>query len=1069
MINGKRILALILTFLLTNASLLILLIPLESFCSQDGGFTIINVISRSSSGSLKIYPGSRRVSLKIEAAYLGNEAARSVTGCLKTFSGIEFSAGSGSCAPARSLNGSVALSVNKGDHVTFDYYLDISSSLSAGTYILGLNITYHVDLNLLYEAYNISITVSPYPEIQIRVIDAYLSPAASPGSVNTNLYVLMENNGESTIDSADLEVTLPNGFTVNNPRVRVNAVSVNARFTAVFSGISVPISASRGTYIARINVDASLRTEDNVNYNDAASIEAQFSVTDPPREEPLMISSVAILYQGSPAPLLPSASGVTLRTVMINRLPDAVSGMVITPTFPSGITLKSISGTYVNGMAPGGSCFIDMTIDVNPSLQPGRYSVLLHMLYVRIVSGASYTAEQDAVIQVFIESPHIYIPEISLSSAYWGSPNPSPAYEESRYVPLTLEFINNGRYNIVGGIIRASSQFLKPIKDSEALASRLAPGSYGSVTLYFDINANVDKVAINISASYIFDEFGAHLNITRSFEASLLVEKYPALASSMEIVSSGWQNSYNVFPNTDNATYQVTIANRAPYSASGIILLLHLPEKMLSSGRGEASAYIEGPIRSLGTFTASFSISVGNVQPGKYNATLTVDFILLSGGPGVRRLEKFNLTIPINDDSQALEFVSSRWYEGAVGPNTYGAHLLITFRNNYVDSMRGAILELNLPSGFLNSADNSSSVRTVPASMQVLQAIQPIQMQDLSGILGQYISASQTSPAQTFARGDILTFLIGIHVLNVEIGTHHAEGMLSYIDQWGTRRDVLVEVPITVLGRVEYVGVFMNGSIAVRRRFTNASLTIVNFGSSPIYDVYVLVSPYQGAPILIASPAVNYIKVIGAGERIETPVTLAYNPLGSISQAGGTAVINYGTVPFMVSLIYRDASGAVRSFNNTVTVILEPFIDLIIKDVRATGKNSSSSVSGTIVNYGSATAYRVEASLQVGNISRSTLVGDVDPGSEIVFRVDVPKYASEGTLTIKYYNIFNELEHREMKVGIEMQIEPGPVTTPKEGGISLEMWIIIVAVIAFLAIVTLLIYRFLKSRSINRV
>jgi hypothetical protein len=151
-----------------------------------------------------------------------------------------------------------------------------------------------------------------------------------------------------------------------------------------------------------------------------------------------------------------------------------------------------------------------------------------------------------------------------------------------------------------------------------------------------------------------------------------------------------------------------------------------------------------------------------------------------------------------------------------------------------------------------------------------------------------------------------------------------------------------------------------------------------------------------------------------------------------------------------------------------VTVILEPFIELIIKDVRATGKNSSSSVSGTIVNYGSATAYRVEASLQVGNISRSTLVGDVDPGSEVIFKVDVPKYASEGVLTVKYYNVFNELEHREMKVSIEMQIE-APVTIPKEEGISLEMWIIIVAVIAFLAIAALLIYRFLKTRSTNRV
>lgn len=1066
MIVGKRMFASILAVLLVDASLFI---PLESFCSQDGNFNIINVVYGSSSGSLKIYPGSRRVSLKIEAVYLGNETARSVTGCLNiAVSGIEFSAGSGSCAPAKSLNGSVSSSVSKGDHVTFDYYLDISNSLNAGAYSLDLNITYLIDFNLLHEAHSISITVSPYPEVQIRVVDAYLSPAAYPGSVNTNLYVLMENYGESAIRSADLEAVLPNGFIISNPKVRVNAVDVNARFTAVFSGISVPMGASRSAYTVRINVDATLRTEDNVDYNSVAFIEAQFNVTDPPKEDPIMVSSVAILYQGSSATLLPSASEVTLRVTMINRLPDAVSAMIVTPMFPSGITLRSASGTYVNGMTPGGSCFMDMIIDVSSSIQPGRYSIPLHISYIKIVSGASYMAEQNTVIQIFIESPHTYIPELTLLSAHWGSPTPSPAYEGSRYVPLTLEFINNGRYDIVGGIIKASSLFLKPVKDSEALGVRLTPGSYGSATLYFDINTDVNNVSISISTSYIFDEFGTHLEVTRNFEISLPVEKYPALASTMEIVSSGWQNNYYVFPNTNNATYQVTIANRAPYSTSGIILLLCLPDNMSSGGYGNASAYVEGPIRSLGTFTSSFTISVGNVQPGKYNATLIVDFILLSGGPGIRRLERFNLTIPVNDDSNALEFIGSRWYEGTVGPNTYGAHFLVTVRNNYVDSMRGAVLEINLPSGFLNSADNSSSIKVAPASAQILQSIQPIQMQDLSGILSQYLSALQTSQAQTFTKGDILTFLLGLHVLEVEVGTYYAEGALSYIDQWGTERSLLIDVPITVLGRIEYISVFMNGSIAVRRRFTDASLAIVNFGSSPAYDVYVMVSPYQGAPILIVSPAVNYIKIIGAGERIEIPITLAYNPLGSISQAGGTTFINYGAVPFMVSLIYRDASGALRSFNNTVTVILEPFIDLVIKDIRATGKNSSSLVSGTIVNYGSATAYRVEASLQVGNISRSSFVGDADPGSEIAFKVDVPKYAGEGTLTIKYYNIFNELEHREMKVSIELQSE-APAAAPREEGIGLETWIVIVAVITFLAIVTFLIYRFLKARSTNQV
>jgi len=149
-----------------------------------------------------------------------------------------------------------------------------------------------------------------------------------------------------------------------------------------------------------------------------------------------------------------------------------------------------------------------------------------------------------------------------------------------------------------------------------------------------------------------------------------------------------------------------------------------------------------------------------------------------------------------------------------------------------------------------------------------------------------------------------------------------------------------------------------------------------------------------------------------------------------------------------------------------VTVIVEPFIELVIKDVRAYGTNTTASVSGTIVNYGSATAYRVEASLEVNNVSRSTFVGDVETGSEVAFRIDVPTYADVGTLRIKYYNIFNELQSKEMEISIEKQIEV-PVAPPKQEGIPPEMWIVIGAVVAFLAVSAFLIYKFLRARSIG--
>jgi hypothetical protein len=546
--------------------------------------------------------------------------------------------------------------------------------------------------------------------------------------------------------------------------------------------------------------------------------------------------------------------------------------------------------------------------------------------------------------------------------------------------------------------------------------------------------------------------------VVRDFTVSLPIESYPASESILSLVDAGWQNNVNVFPKTSNATYQVTLANRAPYSIAGVNLRLKLPAGITSKGQGGATAYFEGPIRSLATFTASFTVSVGNVQPGSYNATLTADCILLSGGPGVRRVENFTLQISVNDDSSALEVLDARWYEGSVGLNTYGAHLIVLVRNVYVDGLHGAVLELELPEGVFNSVDNSSIVRATPLSVQVQL---PLQQQSLAEILSAFLGAQQASPAQVYGRGDILTFMFSLNLFDIEVGNYILEGRLSYIDGWGGSRQIPTKVPVAILGKAGYIEIIAEKTISVRSRYTNASLTLVNHGSSPVYDAYVAVSPYQGTPILIASPALNHIEKIPPGENYTIPLTLAYNPIGFYSQTGGTMAMTYGPVPFIVSIFYRDACGYQRVFNNSITVIVEPFIDLTLRNVKATGTGTTSTVSGIIVNYGSAIAYRVEVELKIGNASQSSFIGDVEPGSEIAFRVDINKYSSSAVLAVRYYDVFNKLESKETNITIALQ-EVTPPTVEGER-FQIERWIIVAGVITFLAVATILIYRTMKK------
>lgn len=897
------------------------------------------------------------------------------------------------------------------------------------------------------------------PSLSFEVLDAYFSPLAYPGSSDTDLYLVLNNTSKADILYAIFNAALPYGFLIKESTVRVSERIIQGEiFTLRFSGVSIPSNAYVGKYPVTVTVNA--RTNGSTDW-ETTTLYAEVQVEAQMPEKPIMLAAVNILYEGAPAPLLPSARNVVVRAYFINTLPEAMSSMTVNVTAPSWILVRAVTGTYINGMTPGGSCYLDLTVDVNSSAPLGRSYLRLGITYVKIVNGASQTLSQEVRVPVTVESPQTYIPEVSLAEAHWGYPDPTPVYKFSRYAPLTLTFVNNGRYSVQEVIATAESQELKAINASNSVhcATTLASGASCTAVLYFDVNTDNPSATLRVTVSYKFTDFGVQIEESRSFTATLPIESYPASDGSLALMAYGWQNNYYVFPNTANATLQVTLANRAPFPIGGVNLKLKLPRGMSSRGAQEAEAYLQGPVQSLNAFTASFTVSVANVTPGSYNATLETDFIVISGGPGVRVRENFTLTIYVNDDSSAFEVVDARWYEGTVGPYTYGAHLVILIRNLYVDGLKGPVLELKLPEGMKNAADNSSLVRATPLSLQTPQMMQAITPQE---VLGAILSAQQASLPQAYSRGDILAFTATVNLYDIGLGVHTARGNISYVDAWGSCRHTALSVSVPVMGRVEYIEIAFNESLSVRSQYVKTYITLINHGTSPAYDAYVVIAPYHGAPILIASPAVTHVGVILPGGSCRIPVSLVYNPLGYYSQAGGGAAVTYGPVPFMISVSYRDAGGVFHVFNNSVTVVVEPFIDLVLRDIRAVGTNVSSTVTGVIVNHGSSTAYRVEAELRIGNYSQSTFIGDVEPGSEVAFRVDLGAYNGTAWLVVKYYNIFDEVGVRELPVTIKLEAA-APKTEVESQPLLLERWIIIAGVIVFLAAAGFLIYRMTRK------
>lgn len=904
-----------------------------------------------------------------------------------------------------------------------------------------------------------------------------------PGSKRADLRVDVRYVGGSSISAISGQIKdLPSGISPSysstspardlNGTVKASAQAGDVLYFEFY--LDVDKSVSPGTYSATLIISFRNGTSQQLNeYYIVELIIAQYPQLD----------LVVVDASWSPS-AYPGTTSTSLRVTIRNAGDCDLRNAIVKLRLPSGMSPEE-STTQLGALAQGDQTTIQFSdIDVSESVRPGSYSATLYINgTAQTPDGVAYDTSTSVSFTIEVKALTADLYVLRLFSTQWGEARPSPTYPGSKYAPLTVTITNVGKYDVTSLRAKASSQYLESVQSEQVYSTRIySSGGSCSLTFYFNVKENApESFPVTVDLEYWIDLGGGTLvKISDRQDIQVFVERYVGTESEgLYVVSYSWLNNYNVFPCTDNATYQVTVANRLPFSVRGLKASLALPSGFRGDRGSVAIAYVNGPIQSYSTTTLSFRVSVDDVRPGAYKATLTLDYIVDSGGPGARRVEKYEVSLGVVNDSEALEMVSATWLESAAEPGTYGVLLRVDIRNNYVDSMSGPVLELNLPKGFFCSIDNSSKVKVSPASPQALQMAQQAIPQNLQALISMIGPTASSPQAQQYSRGDVISFLVPLNVLVDSAGTYSAVGNVSYVDPWGCARKCRIEVPLVVLGSTKYLEVKFSGSLSAKSRYTNATMWLRNVGSSPVYNVMLTIKPAQSAPapsalgatstsLLIATPSTIYIDALDPNSQMAVPVTFAFNPTGYQSMMGATTIMNYGVVPLTVSISYKDANGYSHSFDTTVTIALEPFIDIVVKDLKAEASGNVLEVSGTLINYGSATAYRVEVRVDAGGSSSSSFVGDVDPGSQTAFRVRVQASESLGDtakLCVSYYNIFNERDARELPISItrvqpKVGEKPSGQALPALYGISL-LTIVLVAI--FLVLVGLLIFRLYRS------
>jgi len=928
-----------------------------------------------------------------------------------------------------------------------------------------MNIKWTLTITLILTSITLIQNPSTAQTINFQILNIIWRTTANtpvyPGSINTQLRIEVKYNGSINIQACNGRLTeLPKEITpstgqgyispARNPNGTVTTNILPGDIIYFTYQLDVNKTITPGNYKAKLII--SYRAAGNI-------IEENYEITLTINPYPPIKISIIDAYLTPSS--YPNTINTNLRITLMNKGESRITGGTIKLNLPSNFnpTEMKIQTPIIEVNEQTTVNFND--IDIAENTQPGLYTATIQLnATLQTRDGVTYNQTTMETLQIKVEPTPTNLRILSPITTQWGETRPTPTYQNTRYTALTITIMNNGGYDAQGITATVESQYLKPVKPVDTYQGRLTTGGTCTITLYYDVDPYTpSKFNIQITLSYWVDLGGGTMTkITSTHTQTINIEEMPR-GGGTEIISTTWQNNINVYPNTENATLQITIANKQPYTIRGLKATLKLPNGMSGNNGEYSTTYINGPIQSYATTTIPIQISIGEIKPGKYKAKLTLEYIAETGGPGTKFIDQHEITINVISDIEAIEVINVYWMQSTVEPGTYGATLRIDIRNNYIDAMNGPIMEIKLPKGFINAFDNkSNTIKVTPVTQQAIQQLiqTPTNIQTILTLM-----QASTQQKQQYTRGETLTFIAPINIHVNKTGIYHANITLSYIDGWGCKRTVEETIEIPILGATKFINAEISGRINIKSRYTTLNLTLNCIGSSPAYNVYITLRSLQTNPILIATPSNIYLEKLHG--EINIPIKFAYNPTASQTALGATTMINYGVIPISIQIQYRDASGNQHTYETTIAVAIEPYIDLIIKELKAELTSGNLKISGTIINYGSATAYRVKVqtkTLKTKTIGE-TYIGDIEAGGQAAFRIDlkgVMETEEKAEITIIYQNIFNEQYMRSIETEITKIEITTPIVKQEETPIT-SLHIITIAVIIFLAIIGLISYK----------
>ncbi len=672
-------------------------IPLATSQSLDPAFNIIYTGFKSSTGG-DVYPGSSNAELVVEAQYVSPYNATNVYARITSLpQGFEFV--DTPTSPAYGLDGKIVEEISSGDIVDFKFRINVNKSVSPGTYVLTINITYTQEIttgvyNLTYEIHNVSIKVSPYPPLSIDLIDVYWEPYGYPGMTGATLVIEYRNTGESRITGGTAEILLPNIISPNHTRTSIPSTQSDQRNTLRFTNLDISPEAKPGQYNATLVFKAELSTPDGVPYNATLSTNMVFEIEKPPAVK-LKILDYGFTADYVYAGLRQTRIYLTLRSIDSATLRSIVAKITVRNAFFSNGTNTTI--TIVNGPVTYGDVFTilsdTLSIKENTSYVTARIELEILCQKDNVVYWNKTTINLN--LQVTERPLDVYV-----ESVYWRD---TKVYPGSTDEILVVRIANMEALDITDALVELKlPQGFTPetlYRDQVSI-----PGS--SITSISFTGINIDEntrpgnyTATLLIKGLISNNDGSCREITLSYTIPITVSNTNTTV--LEIIHVDWSTGKAYSNSIDNSFYILYRVTK-PATVEKLVVKAYYPDGVYSRNTGEPRdiVIVNGPYGYNDIFKISFdSIMINRTSPGTIPIYLDVKILLSINNAETWINTSNTIMLRVDKPMLNLTIIDYGWSGGRASNYTDNARLYITLQSHSIDTITHMTIKLLLPPG----------------------------------------------------------------------------------------------------------------------------------------------------------------------------------------------------------------------------------------------------------------------------------------------------------------------------------------------------------------------------------